>query len=271
MSKNTGLNGAFEMDALPDPSARVITGEGSNFQLDEVSPFAAPVKLKRRGTKSRHVEPLKIVHTRAVFDRNRCTVGIVSGELFQPFACNIEKLRLINSLYSRSSSPFLRHLRSFPGNPDAPELQQRRRRTYMVASDLSEESSYALQWAIGTILRDGDELLFVTVLETEEKLDGDENSASDKKEKLVWQRIRQTNAATLSRQGRSYCLFCPERRANDALLTATALIERTKLNVTISCQAVHTKNARHHLLDIIASNSPTLVIIGSRGLSKIKG
>ena len=57
----------------------------------------------------------------------------------------------------------------------------------MVASDLSEESSYALQWAIGTILRDGDELLFVTVLETEEK--------------LVWQRIRQTNAATLSRQG----------------------------------------------------------------------
>ena len=39
----------------------------------------------------------------------------------------------------------------------------------MVASDLSEESSYALQWAIGTILRDGDELLFVTVLETEEK------------------------------------------------------------------------------------------------------
>ena len=87
VSKNTDLNGVFEMDAIPDPSARVITGEGSNFQLDEVSPFAV-TKLKRRNTKSKHQEPLKILHTRAVFDRNRCTVGLVSGQLIFPELSN---------------------------------------------------------------------------------------------------------------------------------------------------------------------------------------
>lgn len=31
-------------------------------------------------------------------------------------------------------------------------------RTYMVASDLSEESKYAVEWGIGTVLKDGDEM-----------------------------------------------------------------------------------------------------------------
>lgn len=48
-----------------------------------------------------------------------------------------------------------------------PRLQQeadegfRRQRKYLVATDLSEESVYALEWTIGTILRDGDTLFAV--------------------------------------------------------------------------------------------------------------
>jgi hypothetical protein len=36
---------------------------------------------------------------------------------------------------------------------------RRRQRLYIVATDLSDEAAYALEWTIGTILRDGDTLL----------------------------------------------------------------------------------------------------------------
>lgn len=49
------------------------------------------------------------------------------------------------------------------------------------------------------------------------------------------------------------------------------LIQRTHLNLTIMCQAIHTKNSRHMLIDLIDFLEPTLVIVGSRGLGKLKG
>lgn len=42
---------------------------------------------------------------------------------------------------------------------------KRRVRTYLVATDLSDEAAYALEWTIGTILRDGDTLLAVYALD----------------------------------------------------------------------------------------------------------
>lgn len=42
-------------------------------------------------------------------------------------------------------------------------------RRYLVACDLSEESVYAIEWAIGTVLRDGDEAIVVSVIETDTK------------------------------------------------------------------------------------------------------
>lgn len=42
-------------------------------------------------------------------------------------------------------------------------------KVYLVASDMSDESLYAIQWAIGTVLRQGDELLVVSVMETDSK------------------------------------------------------------------------------------------------------
>jgi hypothetical protein len=37
----------------------------------------------------------------------------------------------------------------------------RRQRTYLVATDLSDEAAHALEWTIGTVLRDGDTLLAI--------------------------------------------------------------------------------------------------------------
>lgn len=44
---------------------------------------------------------------------------------------------------------------------------QRRVRKYLVASDLSEESVYALEWTIGTILRDGDTMYAIFAIDDE--------------------------------------------------------------------------------------------------------
>ena len=56
---------------------------------------------------------------------------------------------------------------------DFPKIQQeakegsRRLRTYLVATDLSGEAAYALEWTIGTVLRDGDTLLAVYAVDEE--------------------------------------------------------------------------------------------------------
>jgi hypothetical protein len=41
----------------------------------------------------------------------------------------------------------------------------RRQRLYLVATDLSEEAAYALEWTIGTVLRDGDTLFAVYAMD----------------------------------------------------------------------------------------------------------
>ncbi len=74
---------------------------------------------------------------------------------------------------------------------------------------------------------------------------------------------------------------------------ATSLLQRTRLNVTIACQAWHAKNARHMLLgtcqtedysvgllvivltrcvaDVVDYVEPIMLIVGSRGLGNLKG
>jgi hypothetical protein len=50
---------------------------------------------------------------------------------------------------------------------DESEGGRRRQRKYLVATDLSEESVYALEWTIGTILRDGDTMFAVCAVNEE--------------------------------------------------------------------------------------------------------
>ena len=47
------------------------------------------------------------------------------------------------------------------------EQGSRRLRTYLVATDLSGEAAYALEWTIGTVLRDGDTLLAIYAVDEE--------------------------------------------------------------------------------------------------------
>lgn len=160
-------------------------------------------------------------------------------------------------------------------------------RKYLVATDMSEHSQHALDWAVGTVLRDGDTLVVVRCLdeESEEGIGalapppatahrsssisvltsgglgsngGDSASASSAPEKL-------DAASTDKLEG--------ERNGVVEDLTAkvSKLLRRTKLQVRVIVEVIHCRTPKHLVLEMIDLIKPTLVILGSRGRSAIKG
>ncbi|EEB95500.1 hypothetical protein MPER_05521 [Moniliophthora perniciosa FA553] len=133
-----------ELDVDPDP-----LGEGVNVVVPPEPYFPStlnsslaprtrkisqPTPRRRKSTKhGGHHEPLEFKTSRPVFQRDRCTITVTQGD------------------------------------PDSKLGPERRRKRYVVASDMSEESRYAVEWGIGTVLRDGDEMLIVTVAENESR------------------------------------------------------------------------------------------------------
>jgi hypothetical protein len=129
-------NGAVEIED-PDP-----VGEGVNVVVAPEPYFPSSLNTlgsmnrgkrnpRRRKSLKTH-EPLPFHTSRPVFQRDRCTIMITQGD------------------------------------PEG-KLGTRKVRQYVVASDLSQESRYAVEWGIGTVLRDGDEMLIVTVVENDSK------------------------------------------------------------------------------------------------------
>nr|XP_018262111.1 uncharacterized protein I303_05126 [Kwoniella dejecticola CBS 10117]OBR84269.1 hypothetical protein I303_05126 [Kwoniella dejecticola CBS 10117] len=191
-------------------------GEGPNVVVPPQSLFQTASMHQPKRKKSMR-SGIELITGRPSFARDRCTITLTHGD------------------------------------PDgALEVSGKRLRRYVVLSDLSEESRYAVEWAIGTVARDGDELFLISVKEDESKVDPKAWSNSDRAQKLRIQKERQTSALMLVKQ-------------------VTGLLQRTRLNITVTCQFVHAKNARHMLLDLIDFLEPTMCIVGSRGLGKLQG
>lgn len=120
-------DGDGDVDAAMDPDP---LGEGVNVVVPPEPYFPSTLNRPnfgsargRRGVakrkKSKHHDLLPHSTSRPVFQRDRCTITVTQGH---PDSCG------------------------------------RRKRRYVVGSDLSDESRYAVEWGIGTVLRDGDEL-----------------------------------------------------------------------------------------------------------------
>ncbi|KAJ7670265.1 hypothetical protein B0H17DRAFT_949037 [Mycena rosella] len=222
--RNTEHNSIVPPVPVQDDVDADPLGEGVNVVVPpdpyfpstlNAGPSTVRGKRNPRRRKSTRHEPLELHTSRPIFQRDRCTITITQGD------------------------------------PDA-KLGDRKRKRYIVASDLSEESRYAVEWGIGTVIRDGDEMMIVNIMENEGKVDPPIPNAADRAGKLRSQQERQGLAYILCRQ-------------------ATGLLQRTKLNVTVVCQAWHAKNARHMLLDIVDYHEPQMLIVGSRGLGQLKG
>lgn len=204
----------YEDEELLDPAADEFqTAPNIVFSRSEREVETQRVLLTNNELPTSQPGRPPLVHHGRVFERNRCTVTMTYGD------------------YENCAKTIKRPKR------------------YIVASDGSEGSQYAINWAMGTVLRDGDETLIISVMETDTKLD----TPNDDPAKIAMNRkIRGDMAVLLCHQ-------------------AFVLLQRTCLNVKVSCQALHATNARHMLLDLIDFYSPTMVIVGSRGIDKIRG
>lgn len=204
----------YEDEDLLDPAADEFqTAPNIVFSRSEKEVETQRVLLTNNELPTSQPGRPPLVHQGRVFERNRCTVTMTYGD------------------YENCSKTL------------------RRPKRYIVASDGSEGSQYAINWAMGTVLRDGDETLIISVMETDSKLD----TPYDDPAKV---------ASNRKIRGDMAVLLCHQ---------AFVLLQRTCLNVKVSCQALHATNARHMLLDLIDFYSPTMVIVGSRGIDKIRG
>ena len=114
--------------AEPDPlEISDPLGEGVNVVVPPEPYFpttlnhSSPRNPRRR--KSTRPDPLPLHTGRPIFQRDRCTISLTQGDPERTL---------------RESG--------------------RRARRYVIASDLSDESRYAVEWGIGTVLKDGDEM-----------------------------------------------------------------------------------------------------------------
>lgn len=172
--------------------------------------------------------------------------------------------------------------------------ESRRLRKYMVATDLSDESTHALEWAIGTVLRDGDTLIAIYCVDEETGIPGGDGSSDDSK--TTREQAAAVNTITSSKSAPGGLLFRGESTANtpgtspapstrgenkaeedrhravkDITDRVLRLLRKTQLQVRVVVEVMHCKNPKHLITEVIDLVDPTLVVIGSRGRSALKG
>ncbi|KAF4454551.1 hypothetical protein F53441_2940 [Fusarium austroafricanum] len=186
------------------------------------------------------------------------------------------------------------------------EEEHHRLRKYLVASDLSDESTHALEWAIGTVLRDGDTLMCIYCVDEETGIGGVDNSVPDDPKAMreqaavinsvansrsvapsmsavpefVRNSIRgdssknntpNTSPAPSSRGERGRAEEERRRAVKEITDKVLRLLRKTTLQVRVIVEVLHCKNPKHLITEVIDLVNPTLVVIGSRGRSALKG
>jgi len=179
------------------------------------------------------------------------------------------------------------------------EENSRRVRKYVVATDLSEEAQHALEWTIGTVLRDGDSMLAIYCVDEEIGIATPEISGDDRlREQAVAVAASavakvstpklapvpepsplgsgfklESNSVSSSPMGREKGREEQTRvRAVQGITDmVTKLLRKTKLQVKVVVEVLHCKSPKHLITEVIDHLSPTLVILGSRGRSALKG
>ena len=163
---------------------------------------------------------------------------------------------------------------------------RRRARLYLVATDLSDEAIYALEWTIGTILRDGDTMIAMYAIDeetasskggdseakTNAQMDEGVKEAQEMKESMAKQTektkqhpivahnpsalapanyIPATETVSLkgSVDARAHSKAEMERfhAVEDISQTCIRLVRKTRLQVRIFVEVVHCKSPKHML------------------------
>ncbi|KAI5958470.1 hypothetical protein KGF57_002523 [Candida theae] len=118
---------------------------------------------------------------------------------------------------------------------------------FLLCMDFSPESIFALEWSLGTVLVDGSVLFIVCVIEDN---DSNHNLKGNNENQREQQRLNMLN------------------KAKQQVLN---LLKLTKLQIHVVIEIVHHPIPRHLILEFIDNLKPTLVVVGSKGQSAIKG
>ncbi|KAH8699223.1 hypothetical protein BGW36DRAFT_396776 [Talaromyces proteolyticus] len=295
-----------ELEEERELNGPLVTHRGANGRRTVLSPGPRRTTLSPGARRSG-------VHPHTSFDHNGSGMSTPVGsddeedlsDLKQAQNLSIHLSSVDTSIPDRAIRTIIRG--DFPRLQQEAEKGSRRQRKYLVATDLSEESVYALEWTIGTILRDGDTLFAVNAVADENASGVDLNTCvqigdgatvikhttdvvgkQTEKTALKYQasssllpnalaayfgndskatsRNNSVDSRTLSRaeQDRS-------RAIEDISDTCVRLLRKTMLQVRVAVEVIHCRSPKHLLTEAIDGLDPTLVILGSRGRSALKG
>lgn len=210
-------------------------------------------KLKRESNRSADLNILigdnspsaarrKPIHPNTSYTDNALDVSGFDEEEDDPFEEISRDLSIIRSTSSEVGGRLISTLQ----RADFPTIHSAAKRTrqYLVSVDLSPQAKYALEWTIGTVMRDGDICRIVHAIDYDEKEDK-----------------------------RSNLQLAEERNASmeDIFVDLVLFLKRTRLSVRIEVEVIHHATPKHLITEIIDTTNPTMVIIGSRGRSNISG
>ncbi|KAE8330861.1 hypothetical protein BDV39DRAFT_14285 [Aspergillus sergii] len=212
----------------------------------------------------------------------------------------IQMSAIDSSVHNRSIRTIIRG--DYTGLSEQTENGRRRQRKYLVTTDLSEESVYALEWTIGTILRDGDTMFAVCAIheetgaptsvqigegakamqdaaavvgtQTEETAQQSQNDSSTNLSRALLSRLGSgTDSKPGSVDSRGMSKAESERVHAVEVISQTCvrLLRKTLLQVRVAVEVIHCKSPKHMITEAIDGLEPTLVIVGARGRSALKG
>ena len=156
------------------------------------------------------------------------------------------------------------------------EEGNKRVRKYLVATDLSGEAQHALEWTIGTVLRDGDTLMAIYAIDQDTVEDGgkivpDDRIAGELSSQaaavgtsLAAVNMPRTpgtasprsNFGDISERSRERTKAEEERYVAAEAITRLVekLLKKTRLQVKVTVEVIHCKSPKHLLTEIVCCN-----------------
>jgi nucleotide-binding universal stress UspA family protein len=169
---------------------------------------------------------------------------------------------------------------------EAEEDKTRRINRYVVATDLSAEANYALEWAFGAVARDGDTFVVVSLIDRAVGLDTSKDTGTS--ELLSKNTHLASNSKAPLAAGKPSPLGTPRSGVSPApkrKLTeleerhlaieqiynqVVGLLRKTRLQLRVFIEVLHCDSPLVTLPELIDVVEPVMVIIGSRGRSALK-
>lgn len=231
------------------------------------------------------------VHPQTSFDHTESAINTPFGSDDEAELCDIKKAQKLdilmssidNSIHNRAIRTITRG--DYNNTLEEADGTRRRQRKYLVATDLSEESVYALEWTIGTILREGDTLFAVCALHEEASANppvqiGEGSKAAPDVASIVGTQTEETtrnsqhDASTIfprtllnflgqgtdhrsrSADSQGMCKAEMDRIHTVQTISQTCvrLLRKTMLQVRIAVEVIHCKSPKHMITEAVSSH-----------------